>query len=353
MKIISIESHGIPDNHTGDMLGVIDDLLMDVEELSLVEETSEQLVKDMQALRSIKRGIEEHGITPSIESLFGDTLRSGGISLDSAEVACEGVVDTIKAIARKIWQFIITVVAKVKDFFAKRFGGFQKQAAALKERIKVITAGKKVVKFKKKKDDDASETISKLCVKNASLVAMFSDSSENVDNTDPIKELTLLLDAAKDGEEIDNEIVGTVAYAEWESDRDDDDIYTYTVESSIDDIADTDLPVNDVLGANSSDDAAMASNYNTYLKNALEIAKKFGSGRLYASLDKAYNKIDKKAEKNAKKADYDEEAKNEAANVRNGLAAVNKLIKIKLEWYSLGMATLLAIPMTRKVDDGE
>ena len=344
MKIISIESHGPVGG--GEMVDAIDSILLigQAEEVSEMEQESAQLVEDMRLLSEIKNSIQEHGVTPSLESIFGDTLRSGGISLNSANVACEGLTDTIKAIARKIWRFIADIVVKVRDYFEKRFGSFQKYYKALKQKKKVAdgegSKDKRAPKIKEKGGEDT--TISASCLKKEPLKKLFASATGDI-----IGDYKTMLEKAESGDEIsDSEFSSNNGLFTIDKDTDDDGIHSYTLESNLDDLMDSDLKVVDIL--DSSDASGAATNYIKYLGNALPIAKALGGGKLWKALDKQYAKISNKAEKNAKNADYDDDAKVTASNVRNGLALANKIIKLDLARMSKGMSTLLAIPTSRE-----
>ncbi len=158
MKIISLENQSSAmGDDVEEVVDAMNELLLigETETLEQLDSESAQLVADLGIISEVKASIEAHGVTPAIESIFGESLISGGISLDNKEVACEGIMDSAKAILRKIWEFIMKMVSKVKDFFAKRFGKFAKYEKALKQRSKVlIGADAKVLKTKDAKGEN-------------------------------------------------------------------------------------------------------------------------------------------------------------------------------------------------------
>lgn len=339
MKIISLESQTVSlDGESELLLDTMDEVLSSNDKLMEYDKQCDKLVDDMRLLSEIRDNIKTHGITPSIESMFGESLQHAGIDLSDADITCEGIVDTIKKVARAIWKFILKIVAAIKDFFAKHFGTFQNHAKALKTRQKEMTgANRKVIKFYDKKNTEV--TVSKSCLSGELIVLMFNDADSA---PGIVKILADELEHAETGNEVESP---ENSYVEVSSERSDDGIYTYTVTSNIDDFMDTDKKVSEIVMGET-----IAQKHEVYL-HMLDVAKtiatKLGAGKLYSTLHKKYDKIDKKAEKNAKAADYSESARIEAANVRNGLKAINKAIKIQLELISSGMATLLAVPIMK------
>lgn len=338
MKIVSIESQGGAFAQMGDEItDTIDSILLvgEAESISELEHESDQLVDDMRLLGEIRDSIKQHGITPSLESMFGESLQEAGVRLSDAEVACEGIVDTAKEVLRKIWRFILTVVAKIKDFFAKRFGAFQKYAKALKQRLKSLEQQdankRRIVAFQNKKGED--NTISRATIPSLNLFVLVADD---------VKVIKLIQEAVKSCEyatnidDIEGELEGLIRI---EVETDDDGYATIKVEDLLDDSLETDRKVTDVV----ANDAV----YISACKSLHSLAKEFGAGKLYSSLQKTWNKVDAKAHKNAKASDFDDDSKVEAANVRAALNASNKVIKIVLRAASECMATALAIPMVR------
>lgn len=69
-------------------------------------------------LNSIMTTVKVHGITTAIESLIGDDLKTLGIDKNNKE-SLTSLENFITETANKIWEFIKSILRKIKEFFTK------------------------------------------------------------------------------------------------------------------------------------------------------------------------------------------------------------------------------------------
>lgn len=74
---------------------------------------AQELLEDLTVLN---QNIEKFGITEPVMHLVGGTLEAMDISIASKEACLEGLGDKMKEAGKKIWEFIINLFKKIRDF---------------------------------------------------------------------------------------------------------------------------------------------------------------------------------------------------------------------------------------------
>ena len=294
-------------------------------------------------LTEIKNQIKA-GELSSVEAVFGPSLEHAGIDISEEYSAIESVMGKIKSGMHRVWEFIMKMVAWVKDFFVKRFGKFKGYAKSLKKRKKDLESDNKGIKILKKASGD-NETVSKNTLK--------------WDNVQKVLAAVSKSDLIMKYEDMDNFKLSEndTPWVKVTPDSD-EDVTTYEVDDMLDDLLETDRPVKDVVtGVTDTDTDKVKSmkevkDYISEFDKAIGLANSLSNGKLYQAIQKGINKTSQKIDKEIKKADYSDDEKDNAKTVRNQISAKNKIIKIHLKAAAAAMVTLLAPSVAKTGGNG-
>lgn len=315
-------------NETSEVVDALDDAIMfaQAEEIFELDTAAKNELMGIENLKSIKASIEAHGITATAEDLVVPSLEAHGIDMSEAEVACEGIMDTAKAALRRVWEFILKVVAKIKDFFAKRFGKFVGYYKALKKREKDLAT--KEPKFEQ---DGKAITVAKDSYKEATISAIASDGVGGLEVT--VKGIeSLVTDELKTTPSAaDNQFSLTVS--------NEDGVVNYEFEEDFDTYLEGDLTIEAISGNKDK--------YKTNVTGIMNVCKLLSSGKFNGKVEKAYAKLSQKIDKEAKKDSYGEDAKNDAANMRSGIKVSRKMMSAGLKMYAQAATSLLAVKIAK------
>ena len=133
-------------------------------------EQAQELLEDLTVLN---QNIEKFGITEPVMHLVGGTLEAMDISIASKEACLEGLGDKIKEGAKKVWEMIIKVYERIRDYIKGLIGKFNKEKFnELKDKFK----GQKV----DTNEIDATNLIPSKYIK--TIIDLANDAERNVDH---------------------------------------------------------------------------------------------------------------------------------------------------------------------------
>ena len=332
-----------------DGANILTDLIgdCDADMIAEFEKSASLELIGVENLMEIKNQIES-GDMSSVEAVFGPSLEAAGVDLSSENVAVESIMGKIKSGMHRVWEFIMKMVAWVKDFFTKRFGKFNGYSKSLKKRKRDLDDGKKGIKVRKSKTENEKCSQNTMTFTNIGKV---------------LTAVTGKAVVAFDYEKLDTIATSIMEELYTVEPDSDEDVTTYEVDDKLDDMLDTDRDVFDVIGV-TADDAQVSNNdlkvvnkdkpsgnkldpYITKLDTAATLASSLGNGKLYQYIQKSLNKTSSKIDKELKKADYSDDEKDNAKTMRNQISAKNKINKIILKGCAAAMASLLAPSVTK------
>lgn len=87
-------------------------------------ESMESIISDCQILYS---NIEKYGITDPVMDLVGGTLQEWNINITDKDKCLEDLAERIKEGARKIWEFIVRIYEKIRDWVNEQLVKFNRE----------------------------------------------------------------------------------------------------------------------------------------------------------------------------------------------------------------------------------
>lgn len=124
-----------------------EDLMQDMDNVLNME--LEEAVEHLEDLTILEQNISKYGVTEPVMHLVGGTLESWSIDISNKEACLEGIGDKLKEAGKKVWEMILKIFAKVRDYikgFMSKFGKeklveLEKEVKGEKVDLKEIKAG--------------------------------------------------------------------------------------------------------------------------------------------------------------------------------------------------------------------
>lgn len=103
----------------------IEDFNTSLESVNFTElDNAQELLDDLVVLHA---NIEKFGITEPVMHLIGGTLEAMEICIDSKEACLEGLGDKMKEAGKKIWEMIVKIYEKIRDYIKGMMDRYNKK----------------------------------------------------------------------------------------------------------------------------------------------------------------------------------------------------------------------------------
>lgn len=100
-----------------------EDLMQDMDNVLNME--LEEAVEHLEDLTILEQNISKYGVTEPVMHLVGGTLESWSIDISNKEVCLEGIGDKLKEAGKKVWETIVKIFKKIREYikgFMSKFG---------------------------------------------------------------------------------------------------------------------------------------------------------------------------------------------------------------------------------------
>lgn len=102
-----------------------EDLMQDMDNVLNME--LEEAVEHLEDLTILEQNISKYGVTEPVMHLVGGTLESWSIDISNKEACLEGLGDKIKEGAKKVWEVIVKIYEKIRDYIKGMIAKFNKE----------------------------------------------------------------------------------------------------------------------------------------------------------------------------------------------------------------------------------
>lgn len=111
-----------------------EDLMQDMDNVLNME--LEEAVEHLEDLTILEQNISKYGVTEPVMHLVGGTLESWSIDISNKEACLEGLGDKIKEGAKKVWEIIVKIYEKIRDYIKGMLDRYNKKRIdALKAKV--------------------------------------------------------------------------------------------------------------------------------------------------------------------------------------------------------------------------
>ena len=112
-----------------------EDLIQDMDNVLNME--LEEAVEHLEDLTILEQNISKYGVTEPVMHLVGGTLESWSIDISNKEACLEGIGDKLKEAGKKVWEMIIKIYEKIRDYIKGVLDRYNKKRIdALKAKVK-------------------------------------------------------------------------------------------------------------------------------------------------------------------------------------------------------------------------
>ena len=102
-----------------------EDLMQDMDNVLNME--LEEAVEHLEDLTILEQNISKYGVTEPVMHLVGGTLESWSIDISNKEACLEGIGDKLKEAGKKVWEMIIKIYKKIRDYIKGMMAKFNKE----------------------------------------------------------------------------------------------------------------------------------------------------------------------------------------------------------------------------------
>ena len=102
-----------------------EDLMQDMDNILNME--LEEAVEHLEDLTILEQNISKYGVTEPVMHLVGGTLESWSIDISNKEACLEGIGDKLKEAGKKVWEMIIKIYEKIRDYIKGMIAKFNKE----------------------------------------------------------------------------------------------------------------------------------------------------------------------------------------------------------------------------------
>lgn len=102
-----------------------EDLMQDMDNVLNME--LEEAVEHLEDLTILEQNISKYGVTEPVMHLVGGTLESWSIDISNKEACLEGIGDKLKEAGKKVWEIIVKIYEKIRDYIKGMVAKFNKE----------------------------------------------------------------------------------------------------------------------------------------------------------------------------------------------------------------------------------